>query len=348
MSSERAQETAKRLEALQARVRQLQSRVRLTRERDSIEDVGTRAGSLRERVAQVRSRGYVFEHGLQEHAADLEKRWLPLREQLQQRIQQETAALQRDTRELERMLKQLEAQPGPAGPSLDRAEAAVKALEAKSKAAAESLDGMYDQFEIQVVQLGQHLDDIEWALSQVAEATFGLLPTEAVIAAVPATWQKDREDSPKGVLFLTDQRLLFEQKQEIATKKVLFITTHKEKLQELRLDVPLAHLDKAQATRQGLLGHEDHLDLDFSPPAQPLQAHFHIDGQRSEAWQQMIGRAKSGDYDADRVVPVDLESVERARAAPTRCPACNAPITQSVLRGMDRITCAYCGHVIRL
>ena len=45
--------------------------------------------------------------------------------------------------------------------------------------------------------------------------------------AVRATWQKGGEDNPQGILYLTDQRLLFEQKQEIGAKKVLFITTEK-------------------------------------------------------------------------------------------------------------------------
>jgi hypothetical protein len=351
MSREPGEETAKRVRKLQAKVVELQSRVRLTRVHDSVEDVGTQAESLPQRVADVRSRGYVFERALQDKAADLEQRWLTLREQIRQRMEQETAALRRDLPAVESLLKEIEtraAQPSSVESMLQRAERAVEALDSKAKAAADSIGGMYDQIETQVHDLAGHLDRVEWTLSQLDEATFKLLSTEGIIAAVRATWDKDRDDRPQGILFLSDQRLLFEQKQDIATKKILFITTEKEKVQELRLDVPLGHVDRVEATRQGLLGHEDHLDVEFSSQGPCRNAHFHIDGQRSDAWQGMVGRAQSGDYDLDRAVTLDKETVERARKAPTRCPVCNGPITQPVLRGMDRITCEYCGHVIRL
>jgi hypothetical protein len=319
--------------------------------RDAIEDVGTKAASLRQRVAEIRSRGYVFERTLEDRSADLARQWQPLREQVHLRVEQETATLRRDLPNVEKLLKEIEAWgavPASAEPLLQRAERAVETLEGKAKAAADGISGMYDQFEALVHDLSQHLDRVEWMLSQMGEATFKLLPVEGAIAAVRATWVKEPDDNPQGVLFLTDQRLLFEQKQDIATKKILFITTEKERVQELRLEVPLAHIDRVVATRRGLLGHEDHVEIEFSPQARSSGAHFHIDGQRSEDWQAMMGRAQSGDFDRDRAVPIDEQVAERVREAPTRCPGCNAPITQPVLRGMDSITCEYCGHIVRL
>jgi hypothetical protein len=150
------------------------------------------------------------------------------------------------------------------------------------------------------------------------------------------------------MLYLTDRRLLFEQKQEIATKKVLFVTTEKELVQELLLEVALGQIDSVRANREGLLGHEDHIYVELTADAPTRTAHFHLDGQDCMIWQALIARAKAGDFDQDRVVAVDEELVERARAAPTRCPVCNAPLQQRVVRGMDRLTCDYCGHTIRI
>ena len=59
-----------------------------------------------------------------------------------------------------------------------------------------------------------------------------LLAHEYVIIGVKAVWTKDgkeNKDDPEGVLFLTDQRILFEQKEEVATKKFLFITKERER-----------------------------------------------------------------------------------------------------------------------
>jgi cell division septum initiation protein DivIVA len=272
-----------------------------------------------------------------------------VRQQVSRAIERETAILRSELPAVEATVEGMESEiKSGSEATARRAIQAVDELEAKVKAASDSIEGMYDQFETEVRELRQHIEHVEWVLAQAAEASFDLLPTEAPIAAVRATWERGRDDRPQGILFLSDQRLLFEQKQDIATKKILFLTTGKERIQELRLEVALGHIAAVKASRKGLLGHEDHLDIEFQPEAAYSAAHFHIDGQRSAAWQRMVQRAHAGDYDRDRVTEIDDEAVRRVREAPTRCPVCNAPITQRILRGMDRITCEYCGHIVRL
>lgn len=166
--------------------------------------------------------------------------------------------------------------------------------------------------------------------------------------AVKARWNQDGKEDPEGILYLTDQRLIFEQKQEVATKKVLFVVTEKETVQQMLLEAPMERIEDVQASKKGLLGHEDHLDITFAGGEPVSSAAFHLDGQDSNEWQGLIGRAKAGDFDQDRAVPIDREAEERARAAPSKCPSCGAPITQEVLRGMDSLTCEFCGHVMRL
>ncbi len=117
----------------------------------------------------------------------------------------------------------------------------VKVLEDKASAAERSISGMYDQVQNQLYKLSSRLDQIEFMLTNLAEASFQLLPTESGLAAVKAVWcisGKEQKDDPQGILFLTDQRILFEQKQEVATKKVLFIATEKQKVQALQWEVP--------------------------------------------------------------------------------------------------------------
>ena len=169
--------------------------------------------------------------------------------------------------------------------------------------------------------------------------------------AVPAVWcrqGKQAKDDPEGVLLLTDQRLLFEQKQEVVTKKVLFVATAKQKVQKLLVDTPIGKTDSVNGTKQGLMGHEDHIDVTFVSGAPLRSAHFHINGQDCNLWQGLIGRAKAGDFDRDRTVMPDAAQIERVKTAPTKCPNCGGAITETVLRGMDSITCGFCGTVIRL
>ena len=209
---------------------------------------------------------------------------------------------------------------------------------------------MYDQFNNQVYAATKHLDDIEYLVTQLAEASFQLLPTEAGIAAVKAVWcktGKEQKGDPEGVLYLTDQRLIFEQKEEIATKKVLFVVTEKQKVQGLQLEAPVALVEKVDTSKQGMLKNEDHIEIHFLSGAPVQMAHFHI-WQENTAWQALINRAKSKDFDKGRAVALDQAAVDKVKAAPAQCPSCGGNITTVVLRGMDSITCEYCGFVIRL
>jgi len=149
------------------------------------------------------------------------------------------------------------------------------------------------------------------------------------------------------VLYLTDQRLFFEQKEEVATKKVLFIATEKRKVQKLLLEAPVAMVENVTISKQGLLKNEDHIELKLAVGAQVQVANFHI-WQSCEEWQALINRAKAKEFDKDRAVEIDQSAVEKIKTAPTQCPACGGAIDQVVLRGMDSITCKFCGNVIRL
>ncbi len=169
--------------------------------------------------------------------------------------------------------------------------------------------------------------------------------------AVEAVWLKDGKedkDDPKGVLYLTDQRLLFEQKQQVATKKILFITTESQKVQKLLAEVPTTLLETVNATKQGLFSHEDHIELTFASGAPIYRLHFHLDGQDCNRWQGLLGQAQAHAFDQDRAVALNPADVERVKAAPAQCPSCGGAIHQPVLRGMDSLRCEYCGFVIRL
>jgi DNA repair exonuclease SbcCD ATPase subunit len=351
MCPQSTDERAQRIESLEREMASLQSGVRLTRLRDLVEDLGSTATRLKEWVRELRGRGYVFEKALAGDAADLERRWNALRIKVVRQTDKEAASLEKELSELERRIRRLSTKSGRRSGSqsrLERAEADVDAFQEKVSAAERSIEGMYDTFKAEVDELTAHLRRVEWMLDQLAEAKFQLLPTEAGIMAVKARWDQGGKDDPEGLLYLTDQRLIFEQKQEVATKKVLFVVTDKEMVQQLLLEVPVGALEDAQASKKGLMGHEDHLDITFAPGPPVSSAHFHLDGQDCNMWQRLIGRAKAGDFDQDRAVAIDREVEERVRAAPSKCPSCGAPVTQEVLRGMDSLTCQYCDHVMRL
>jgi hypothetical protein len=338
--------------ALQAQVSRLQDKVRLSEVRDGVEDLQTRVHSLPHRVANLRRGGYAFEKELEDEAVDIVRQWGALQPSLTSQINQQSTGLQAGLRPIENQMSQvvrLKGSPNAARPMLNSVKTAADQLETKAGSAERMLRGMYDSLGSPVSKAERHLFELERLLQQLAEASFTLMPTESGIRAVKAVWYqgRERDEDPDGVLFLTDQRLIFEQKEEVATKKVLFITTEKKKVQEIEWEAPVALVENVTTSKQGMLKNEDHIHVDFASGAPYQKIDLHI-WQASEDWVRLINQARSRDFDQSRAIAIDQAAAERVKDAPTECPACGGAITQVILRGMDSITCEYCGHVTRL
>ena len=233
---------------------------------------------------------------------------------------------------------------------MEQLKSQAEILEGRAEAAENSIRGGYDQFNSDVNKLEYHLTKLEWTLTELSEASFGLLATESGIMAVKAVWAKGGKQTktdPEGVLYLTDQRLLFEQKEKVATKKVLFVATEKKLIQELLWEVPVVLIEETKASNEGFLNKDDYIELRFASGAPSDVVHLHI-WQPGEEWKALIKRAKAKEFDKTRAIAIDQAAVKKVKDAPSKCPDCGGAINQVVLRGMDSITCEYCGVVIRL
>ena len=133
----------------------------------------------------------------------------------------------------------------------------------------------------------------------------------------------------------------------LATKKILFIATEKQRVQQVMLDVKLAETENVQASKRGMFGNEDHLDFTFGGNAPVRKAHFHIDGQDANEWQGMVQRVKTGGMESMRVTALSEAEKARLKNAPTKCPSCGSPLTAPILRGQTEIKCPACGTVTR-
>jgi hypothetical protein len=229
-----------------------------------------------------------------------------------------------------------------------RAEGAISTLEHKTRAAQSAIEAMYETLKENVDQTRSQVEQTRWLLDQIDEASFQLHPAEDPVAACRAQYMETKKDGPEGVLYLTDERLIFEQKEEVATKKVLFIATEKETVQQLIFEVPIGQIEETKTSQKGFLGRKEMLTLPFAPEADLSGATLRLHGAENEDWAGLIGRVKSGEITKERTQPKDEAAVEAARAAPTKCPTCGATLSVKIVRGMREITCEYCGSVIRL
>lgn len=341
------------INSLQSSLGNLQDSVRLNDSRSALEKLAADITGMPQRVANLRQKGYAFEKELENQAASFVQRWRGIEPTAKALLNSQSAALQNDLRPLEAQMAQLAAlkgKPGAARPLVERLESALDNLEEKVSAAANSIHNTYQSLEGEVSEVDGHLNSVEWMLQQLAEATFKLLPTESGIMAVKAAWYQEaqeRPEDPDGVLYLTDQRLIFEQKEEIATKKFLFITTETKKVHEKEWEVPISLLESVETSKQGLFKNEDHLFIRFGSGAMRESVRLHI-WQPCEEWKTLLNQAKAREFDSTRAIAIDQKAVEKVKAIPAQCPSCGANMPQVVLRGQDSVKCEYCGYIIRL
>ncbi len=341
-----ADETRAKLDSLQRELDDLQESLLLTRVRDEMEEIETTLSLLPTEIEQLRARGYVFRGFLENKVDVLARQWEETHDRVFREIRGRQRDLEREADAAAGVLRQ--AMSGRAS-QVSRAESAINTLDHKVEAARTALGAMYQTLQQNVDQVRSQLEDIRWLFDQVDEASFQLYPAEDPIAACKAQYMETRKDGPKGVLYLTDERLVFEQKEKKATKKMLFITTAKETVQELIFAVPAGQIEESQASDKGLLGGKEMLELRFAPQADLSGATLRLrGGADNEEWAGLIGRVKSGEIRKERTRPKEEAAVEAARAAPTKCATCGATISVEVVRGMREITCEYCGSVIRL
>ena len=348
-----AEQVQNEIQSLQSTLGDLQSSVRLTDIRDRVEDLGSTVRGLDRRIESLREGGYAFEKEMEGQAMDLVKEWNKIAPGLEREVESEATVLENALRPLESQLGLLAGErgmPKTLSSRVKRLQSQVKSLESRVESAEENIRGGYDQFSSGVDQLKTQLYKLEWMMTEISEASFKMLATESGVMAVKAVWAKSgkqEKNDPEGVLYLTDQRIIFEQKEKVATKKVLFIATEKKLVQETLWEVPVVLVDEVQPHKKGFLNKDDYVELTFASGAPFDLIHLHI-WQRGDEWQALIQRAKAREFDDNRAIPIDEKVAERVKNAPTKCPSCNGAITQPILRGMESLNCEYCGDVIRL
>jgi hypothetical protein len=349
VSTEPADEYLSKVESLESRLRSLYDDVALSQVNDDLGEIDAKLHDLPTSIQQVRTRGYVFKCYLENKTDVLARQWVELRPRV-------TTDADGHARDLRHQADDVQWRVTPLRETRDEgrlasAESAVSDLESRVDAAKRALRAMYGPLQENVNQTATQVKEITWVLDQIDGATFQLYPGEGVVSAVKGQWMTSEKEGPKGILYLTDERVLFEQEEEIATKKVLFIATEKQKVQELKWEAALGQVESVKASEKGGailgIGKKELLEFRFGTSVRVRNALLRLEDD-SDTWQALIGRVKSGDIAGERTTPKDKTVIEAARAAPTKCTTCGAMITQPVVKGMTEIKCEYCGAVVRL
>jgi len=336
---------------------------RITREYESLEQDGS-LGDIYDTVGEIetkltkmpldldalRRRGYVHSGQLEDRLAALDEDWDEVMPKVEAELKRQASRLDRELDAVERKVAQMSSGTTAA---ISGAKTAVSTGQSKVSAAKSAISGMYDDLEAELYKIENEIRHIDWIMDQLDESPeIRLREAEGPIAAVEAFWHQDGDEGPKGVLYLTDQRLLFEQKEEVVTKKRFGIfKSESEMVQKLQLDIAAHDIESIKHKEEGGflgMGKDDILELICSANAPVSRARFHLKGQDSSDWAGYIKRVQTGEINEDREEDY-MEEIEEAEAKigtfPTRCPNCFADVPVPP-RGVSSVTCEFCGTTI--
>jgi hypothetical protein len=299
-------------------------------------------------VDGLRGRGYVHSGQIEDQIEALDDRWDEVRPRVEQALKEKVQNLDRELDETERKVDRMRD-----GGTARMAETAVNSLANQIKAAVSTVEGLYQSMENELDQLGYRINQMSTMLKCFeGSPQIRLYEAEGPLLSVESEWQQNGDEGPGGFLFLTDQRLMFEQREEVVTKRKFgFFKSESEKLQKLLIEVQTSEIQEISHKEEGGflgMGKADILELVFADTASLTRARFHLKGQNSSAWAEMIKRIQTGEIDNDRAEEY-LEEIKTATAVTasfsTQCPNCYAAV-EPPPRGATSTNCGFCGTVI--
>lgn len=343
-----SEEMTAQLTAINSKFDTLAEKAQLADIYKAIGDFDAKLMSLPIDLEALRGRGYVHNEQLEDRLEAVDDKWDDARPRVEAALAKYVKQLDTETDRVERLVNR-----GASNQSaLTSLQSTVDGLDTQINSASSAISGLYGG-------ISSELSSVSWAMSQAGQMLdlidgsqdVRLRETEGPLLAVKTVWQRDGEkEGPEGILFLTDQRLLFEQRQEVVTKKRFgLFKADSTMVQELLLDIPVQEIEKVSHKEEGGfmgMGKADILEIIFSANAPLSRGRFHLKGQKSSDWATTIKRIQTGEINSDRADAYEDELEETdAVVFPTQCPGCFAPI-QPPARGAASVTCGFCGTVV--
>lgn len=314
-----------------------------------VSDISGTVDTLSAEIEKIRARGYAFASYLENKAAVIQKNWEDIRHRVHEAIQREAEDLSDELRNAERHMtkvEKLEDNAEKLEAVLPDVEAVVDALEAKVREAESRVRAIYETLSRDIHDTESRLHKINWYCDRKDEASFDFLAGEALFMAAEAEWVqtgKGNQD-PDGIIFLTDQRLVFEQKEKVGKRLGMF---GGKEVHEVEWEIPLHQVEEVTAENKGMFGGKDMLYFTLGSGAPHSKITVEVKGGvDSKFWMKQINRMIQGAADDERAIEPDPELVEQLRNAPSACHVCGGMLPMLVA-GQNQIECQYCGTIIR-
>ncbi|NWG15622.1 MAG: hypothetical protein HXY41_03225 [Chloroflexi bacterium] len=329
---------------LKQRYEEFLDRVNLSGLSSRISTVTTDLNRLPGMIEDIRSRGYVYRAFLEKKAQVMAEQWSQTQGRIHHTLNQEVEELRQHMKHVEAAVRQIDFRP--TLPSITSLESTLNTVQEKVEAAENRIRSLFEPIERELQTTKAQIEEAKWFMQQKEEASFSFYPTEALFLAAKAEWVasgKGKQD-PDGILFLTDQRLIFEQKETVGGG----LFKRGQNVQEVEWEVPLSAVEDVTPENKGLLGGKDMLHFTLGQGAPYSKITVEVKGGVDcKYWTRELKRMLSGETKNERASQPDPELIEKLRSAPTACHVCNGQLPRLVA-GQTEVECPYCGTVIRI
>ncbi|MFN8373957.1 MAG: hypothetical protein U0694_13905 [Anaerolineae bacterium] len=336
-------EAQAKIDELQTQVRDFINRINLTSIASRVTSLASKVNMLPANIQAVRGRGYTFRAFLEAKAGVLAQQFNSAQAALNMFLQQESQSLREDLDRAQHLLEDLQARRANPNNTLPTVTSILDNLQAKLKAAEDHVASLVSTLEREIGMTDSQLNEINWVLEQKEQISFQLFAGEAIYTAAQAEWD-DGDKKPDGILFLTDKRLVFEQKETVGGG----LFRKGEQKQGMLWEAPLSTIQEVKPEDKGLFGGKDMVHLKLQPGGRYNNITVEIKGGiDSKVWAAHIQRVMTGSADGERTVQADPQLQQRLRNAPTQCPTCGG-ILPTVMAGQNEVHCSYCSTIVRL
>ena len=312
----------------------------------TITEISTTVAALPDRIKAARDRGYAFANYLEGKAETLAKQWAAIDQDVRGVMEREAGNLSSAMSEMDEKIAKLSAAEGLAAATyINQLEPQLAQLKTSAESAQNHAQSAFGEVPTNVRQTAHQLRTIEGYLELIDEAVFELQMGEFIFMAVKAEWKAEHQDNPEGIFYITDKRLVMEQKE----KKGGMLGFGGEMKQELLWESPITSVDDVSYENKGLMGGVDLIHLKFGRGGPFGDTTVEVKGGiEAETFAAQVRRAASGGLEQERGLKLDDAVVEAVVNAPQQCGVCGASFNEPLTQGVNQLKCEYCGAVTRL
>lgn len=275
----------------------LEAGIRFQTLTNSLERLERTLSDLPSRLQLLHERGVSFRTSLGEEVARLTHRLDQAATQAREMIERYQGSLQPRVEALWAQIEANDEQIGADGYEPHAAAIAAAKLEgdtlkSRMESAEEAIHNCFSELGNEVRALEKRIAHLEKAIATLEGATFALRPGETLLDASEATYLPAAGERAQGGLFLTDQRLIFEQRETVTTKARFLPFSKSRRVDEVRFDRPLDQIEGG-AVVQAEGGEALRVTL-----AGRGEAATFILRTRPQSWVRLIERARGGEIAA--------------------------------------------------